>query len=169
MLGMTPAMGGSASVVVSPGVGLTVAAPAVGSFALVRLDGTARSAEADFGPFTVTDARGTGEGWTVTIEATPLRAWQGGGYVPGGPSLPRGSLTLPDLAVVADGTDSRAPTLVDGANIVDGSAVSVAHAEPDTGMGRYTFLPLGPLRVNVPATLTGVYRSEVSVAVISGP
>lgn len=165
-----PALAGPASVVVSPGAGLTLALPTVGDFGVVTVDGTARPAEARFGPFTVTDARGSGDGWTVTVQGTPFRAWDGAGYVPGGASLPPGSLTLPGLAVVADGTDSPAPAVAAGPYTLDGTAATVAHARPGTGMGRYTFTPTARLHVTVPAgAYAGRYRSAVSVSVTSGP
>jgi hypothetical protein len=165
-----PALAGPASVVVSPGAGLTVAPPAVGDFAVVTPGGPARSAEAQLGPFAVNDARGTGEGWTVTIQATSLRAWDGTGYVPGGVSLPPGSLTLPGLAVAPDGTDSPAPATAAGPYPLGGTAVTVARAHPGSAMGRYTFTPTAGLRVTVPADApTGTYRSDVSVSVTSGP
>lgn len=168
--GPAPALAGPASVVVSAGSGVTVDVPAVGDFGVVTLDGAARSAEARFGPFTVTDARGSGQGWTVTLQGTAFRAWDGTGYVPGGAFLPSGSLILPGLAVTPDGTDSPAPGVAAGPYPLDGAAVTVAQASPGTGMGRYTFTPTAGLTVIVPASASaGRYRSTVSVSVTSGP
>jgi hypothetical protein len=162
-----PAVG--TSVVVSAGVGLTVAAP-TGDFALVVPVGTVGSAGAGFGPFSVTDARGTGAGWTVTIQGTPLRAWDGSGYLPGGGSLPPGSLTLSGLAVAADGTDSPPPLVAAGPYTLDRTVLTVAHAPPGTGMGSYTFRPTAGLHVTLPMGASpGTYRSEVSISVTSGP
>lgn len=164
------ALAAPASVVVSPGAGLTVALPAIGDFGVVTLDGATRSAGARFGPFTVTDARGSGDGWTVTAQGTPFRAWDGAGYVPSGASLPPGSLTLPGLAVASDGTASPAPEVAAGPYTLDGTAAIVARAHPGTGMGRFIFTPTAGLHVTVPSgAYAGRYRSTVSVSVTSGP
>jgi hypothetical protein len=54
--------------------------------------------------------------------------------------------------------------------MLDGTAVTVAHAHPGTGMGRYIFTPTAGLHVTVPAAAyAGTYRSAVSVSVTSGP
>lgn len=68
--GPTPAV--PTSVAVASGV-LGVVGPAVTNFAVVTLDGTPQAAEARLEPFAVTDARGIGQGWSLNLQATPLR------------------------------------------------------------------------------------------------
>jgi hypothetical protein len=149
---------------------LQVTAPAVNDFISVTLDGTAQVATAPIGPFAVTDARGTGIGWTMNIQATPLGQWDEGRYVPGGDTLPEGSLILPGLSVASAGTDSVAPALVTGPYTLDSGPITLARASSGTGMGRFRFTPTGPLRVAVPVGAhAGTYRGEVSISVISGP
>lgn len=90
--------------------------------------------------------------------------------MPGGASLPPGSLILPGLAVTSDGTDSPAPGVAAGPYPLDGAALTVAEASPGIGMGRYTFTPTAGLTVTVPASASaGRYRSTVWVSVTSGP
>jgi len=87
-----PATAESTTAVVSGGsLGLS-SAPAVGDFVLVRLDGSARQTHAALDDFSVVDARGTGAGWTVSVQATQFREWDGTFYAADGKTLPKGSL-----------------------------------------------------------------------------
>lgn len=149
---------------------LAVTAPAVNDFALVTLDGTAQVAHAPLEQFSVTDARGSGRGWTLTLQATPFREWDGTGYVSGGKGLPAGSLGLDGLTVVAHGTDSRPPVVSPGPYRLDGPAVTVATAPAGTGMGTFVFEATTSLAVAVPAhAFARTYRSELAISVTSGP
>lgn len=47
-------------------------APAVNDFAVAVLDGTVQVAHAPLATFSVTDARGSGQGWTLSLQATPF-------------------------------------------------------------------------------------------------
>lgn len=164
-----PAMAADTTVSISGGA-LTVTAPEVNEFPTVILDGTAQTVHAPLEPFTVTDARGTGHGWTVSLQATPFREWDGTGYVTDGRALPPGSLLLEGLSVTADGTDSDGPTVVAGPYVLDGPAVTVATATAGSGMGTFTFDPTAALAVSVPAhAYARAYRSELSISVTSGP
>lgn len=124
---------------------------------------------APLGSFSVTDARGSGHGWTLSLQATPFREWDGSAYVPDGKRLPLGSLGPAGLSVTADGTDSQAPAVGIGPYTLDGPAVTVATAPAGTGMGRFVFDP-SSLTVTVPANAYArTYRSELSVSLASGP
>lgn len=125
--------------------------------------------EAPLQPFSVTDARGSGAGWTLTLQATPFREWDGTAYVPNGKRLPAGSLSIAGLSVSADGTDSKPPDVVAGPYVLDMQAAAVASASGGAGMGRYVFTP-SALRVTVPAdAYARAYRTELSLSVTSGP
>lgn len=159
----------SVSVSVSAG-SLGVTAPSVNDFAVVVLVGTVQVAHAPLEPFSVTDARGSGQGWTLGLQATPLREWDGSAYVADGKVLPAGSLALDGLAVTADGTDSPSPEVSAGPYTLDGPAVQVATARAGTGMGTFVFRPTSSLAVAVPAdAYARAYRSELAVSVTSGP
>lgn len=163
------ALADDTTVTVSGGL-LGVTAPAVNDFAVITLSGSAQAAEAPLEPFAVTDARGTGQGWTLVVQASTFREWDGSAYVAGGKALPLGSLSLVGLSVAGDGTDSPAPEVVVGPYVLDNNAVPVAVAATGTGMGRFTVTPTGGLRVAVPASAYArTYRSEVSLSVTSGP
>jgi len=139
----------------------------------VTLDGTAKSATATFDPFTVTDARGTGEGWNVSVEATQFAEWDSGDYVVSGKTIPASSTSMPLVsAAKADGSSSAIPSVSAGPYTIDsGSSVQLASAAADgTGMGSYTFSQGGSLTLSVPASAYArTYRSDMTVSVDAGP
>lgn len=144
--------------------------PAVGDFMVVTLDGSARKTEAGLDDFSVVDGRGTGDGWTVSVQATQFREWDGTAYVVNGKSLPVGSLSMPAPTVVAMGTESMPPEIAAGPFHIDGASVIIARAARGAGMGVYLLGAPEPLVLTVPASAyVGTYRSELSVSVTSGP
>lgn len=164
-----PALAAPTSVVVSAGA-LAVTTPAVNDFAVVVLDGAATTARTSLERFSVTDARGSGQGWTLSVQASPFREWDGTAYVADGKSLPPGSLTLAGVSVTAVDTDSAAPAILPGPYPLDGPAVTVAAAAAGTGMGTFAFAATSGLVVAVPAhAYARAYRSELAISVASGP
>lgn len=158
-------------------LGITVD-PTVGDFAGVTLDGTAKTTTASFDGFEVNDARGTGAGWNVTVQATQFAEWDStlnagaGGYVADGKTLAQNSLSLAAPTVAADGTSSATPSITAGPyNIDAASAVKVASAAVDAGMGKYDFTQAAtPLTLSIPTSAYAkVYRSTVTVSTVTGP
>lgn len=148
---------------------LGISHPQVNDFLSVTLDGTARSSVSSIEPFMVTDARGTGAGWEVSIQASQFREWDEGGYLAEARDLPLGSLALSDVSVSPQGTDSAVATVPSGPLVIDGRATSLAAAAPGTGMGSYVFT-VGELTLTVPAgAYAARYRSEIAISVTSGP
>ena len=166
----SPALASDPSDVVVSGGALGVSPePAVADFVVVTLDGTARASTSSMDPFVVTDARGKGAGWSVTIQASRFREWDGTAYVTGARSLPMGSLAMPAPAVAAQGTDSPPPLVTSGPYAIDGATVTFATAVAGTGMGSYAFFP-GDLVLTVPASAYATtYRSEIAISITSGP
>ncbi len=156
---------------------LAATTPTVADFAPVTLDGTAKPTTATVGAWDVTDARGLGLGWNLTFQATQFAEWDStlnggaGGYVSGGKKLAANSLQMPAPAIAADGTLSALPSIFGGPYTLDsGSAVKVASAALDAGMGNYDFTSGGDLTLTVPSSAYAkTYRSEVTVSVVSGP
>lgn len=167
----SPAYGDTSSVSVAPG-GLTIRGGGFGGTVTIALDGQAASADLDLADLTVTDARGSGAGWTVSVEATPFLAWdpESQTYLIDGHGLPSGSLSMAQPDVSAQGTESLNPALREGPYVLDGgAAVEVGMAAPGTGMGTYLFTHQVPLTLTVPANAyAGTYRSEVTFSIISG-
>ncbi|MGH9153016.1 MAG: WxL domain-containing protein [Acidimicrobiales bacterium] len=90
-----------------------------------------------------------------------------------GKTLPTSSLSLATAAVASPGTTSPDPTMTAGAYTLDaGSAVKIASAAVDTGMGQYdiSFAAGNDLTLSVPATaFARTYRSDLTVTLASTP
>lgn len=152
-------------------------APTVANFGSVSLDGTAKTTTAAMDPFSVTDARGTGAGWNVTVAATQFKQYDSGtsAYVTNGRTLALNSLSLPAPTVAANGTTSPSPSITAGPYSIDASStgstsVKIASAAVNSGMGTYDFTQGGSLTLSVPASAyAATYRSEVTVSATTGP
>jgi WxL domain surface cell wall-binding len=153
-------------VVFTAGPSLQITDPTVGDFGGIRLDGAAKQATAAMTSVRVTDPRGTGKGWHVTVQASQFtdRATRN--------TLPLGSLYMaaPNVAQ-HDWTSSAPPALQDGSYFIDhGSAVQIASAAVGDGMGSYDFTPSAGLTLCVGADARpGAYVSTVTLSVVSGP
>ncbi len=138
----------------------------VSDFAPVTLDGTAKTTTAPVSNFSVTDP--SGGGWRVTVQATQFREFDGvtGQYVTGGKTLPVGSLMMPAPTVVPATGQITIPA---GPHAIDGASVQLASAPAGTN-GTYHFTQGGPLTLTLPSSAYArVYRSEVTIALASGP
>jgi hypothetical protein len=169
---MTPAAfaSDSTSVTVTGGT-LTITNPLAADFPGVTLNGADQTKTASLATFAVEDARGSGAGWNVTAQATRFSEVDGtGALVTGGKQLPVSSLAMSQPTVAADGTTSAAPSITAGPYTIDGgSAVKVASAAIDTGMGRYDF-GATTLSLTVPANAYAKsYKSEVTITAASAP
>jgi hypothetical protein len=146
---------------------LAISAPTVANFAGVTLDGTSKSTTAAMGTFTVTDARGSGAGWNVTVQATQMTT---GGGTPKLLALGSISMPQPTVAKVA-ATSGAVPSLTAGPYLIDvASPLKISSAAADgTGMGSYLFTP-GNLTLNLPASVyAGTYTSTITVSIVAGP
>lgn len=128
------------------------------------LDGAAGSVQAILG-FTVIDATGTGAGWRVTAQASQFT---GSGGTP--KLLAPASLSMTAPTVEANGTTSSEPAVATGPFVIDnGSAVQIAAAAVDDGMGRFDFSE-STLTLSYPADVyADTYASVVTITAISGP
>lgn len=173
-LGASAAFAADATdVTVSGGsLGITVA-PTVTDFGAVTLDGSAKTTTATFDGFEVNDARGSGAGWNVTVQATQFAEYDTGTstFVASGKTLALNSLSMAAPTVAADGTTSAAPSITAGPyNIDAASAVKIASAATNAGMGKYDFTQAGPVTLSIPTTAYAkTYRSTVTVSTVTGP
>jgi hypothetical protein len=157
--------------------GLTfVGTPTFGNFPGVTLDGTTQSKLADAGAFSVKDARGTLDGWRVTIQASQFTETTDSSL-----KLPTGSLTIAALPDITPATPLSplvsaltAPLLNNsllGQPIDDGSAHNyVVSAANLAALGQWDVSDrTGALQVSVPPTTAeGTYESTVTTTLVSG-
>jgi hypothetical protein len=171
-LGASSALAADDTNLTVTGGSLSITNPAVGDFTGVSVTGLAQSSTGSVDAFTVADNRGTGSGWNVTVQATQMREYDSvaDAYVTAGRSLAASSLKLSQSSVSSPDTTSADPTIVTGPYTIDsGTAVKVASAAANTGMGAYTF-SAPTLTVSLPADVyAGAYRGTVTVSVVSGP
>jgi hypothetical protein len=183
--------GGAMSFTTTAGTGLSVTGAAPGSLTAVTINGQTQTQYTSLGTYTGVDSTGTGAGWNVTFQATQFACTVGSGSnkcPTGGNSLPTGSLTVAAPTVACDplmnGTlcsgQGAVPTISISANTaVDvASAVKVASAALNQGMGTYDFTPglvdgiAGHnLKLVVPSWVYAgtTYNSTLTVSIGTGP
>lgn len=120
-----------------------------------------------FSGFTITDTRGTGVGWYVTVVATRLE-----NATAPGKDIAFDSLTMPRLAVAkADEASSDTPGTLHDAATIDTGGSGVVMAECDAhgqGMGTYDFTAAGSAPWTLALTAdeyAGTYYSTVTTTV----
>ncbi len=143
----------------------TTATPSFG----VTLDGTDQTGTYTV-PSTVTDSRGTGAGWNLTLTSTQFST---GGSTPSTLSTGASSLTSVTNACVP-GTTCTAPTnsvtypVAVPAGTTAPTAVKYFNAATSTGKGKFNNTP--SVNVSVPANSdAGTYSSTLTLAAVSGP
>lgn len=138
----------------------------------VTLDGTTQTIETEMNPFTIEDGRGTGQGWTLNVSATPLTL-QTEGTSGERSSLPEGTFSMSSVAVAAKEGASSAS---EGMSISQKGALdkpgelNVITAEDGAGMGQYEVSDMSLSLVFEPQhTAAGTYSSTVTFSLVSGP
>lgn len=160
------------------GDSLALGAISTSDFGGITLNGAAQSTTATMSGFSVTDPRGTGLGWNITISASSFKEYAGGEYVASGKTLGASRFSMATAtAAKVDATSSDVPTMTAGTYTLDADAnsdgtseaVKIASAGTDAGMGSYTVTP-GQLSLSVPANVYAkTYRSDVTVTLSTGP
>lgn len=144
----------------------------VDDFPDLNVIGMPQDARAGVEKLTVIDARGSGDGWHVTAQATPFKGQQTSPDQEAD-AFPSDSMSLAPLGHAKGvGTGSPPPVVPDKPMFVDGGgAVVVASAAPDTGMGIFELtFNREALHVFVPGyAKAGAYRSRVLFTLVSGP
>jgi hypothetical protein len=144
---------------------------AAANFPDVQLNGLTQVVKANVSPYAVTDARGSGEGWNLTVDATPFENADGD-------TLPTGSLRMVDVpvpvpAVAGGGLVAPVPSVP--LNPIDGGGgaqkIASALAVPLSGTGQWTFTPtIGALVLSVsPTAAPGTYTSTITTTLATGP
>lgn len=159
----------STSVALTAGTLDFATAPQADPFAATTLSGHGQTLHTAFHSWGVDDARGSGAGWNVTMQASPLD--DGAGH-----QLPAGSLTLVAPVAAASGLNVALPPVVQGATFtLDGGApVKVLSALVGTGQGAWDLtqsnLLGGDLVLSIPADVAaGTYTTTITSTLATGP
>ncbi len=146
------------------------------SFGAITLNGAQQTSTAPFTLANVTDARGTGAGWNVSLSLTPLAEYNMGtsAYVASGKTLAASSIKVTTAPVVSlvDSTSSAATTITPVATTTaldTGSAVKLLDAAANGGMGSYAFSNMTST-LTVPANaFAKTYKSDATVSLNATP
>jgi hypothetical protein len=163
-----PALADTANVTATvTGGGLSEATSATPSFS-ATLDGTDQTPTYTL-PLTVTEARGTGAGWNLTVTSTQFTT---GGGTPKTLSTTASSVASVTSSCATGTCTSPTNSVTYPVGLPAGStpptAVKFFNAAANTGMGKFTITPT--VNVSVPAnTFAGAYSSTVTLAVVTGP
>ena len=131
------------------------------------LDGTDQSVNYTL-PLTLSDARGTGAGWNLTVTSTTFSDGSGHTLGTGASSIASvvmacvagGTCTSPTNAITYPVTMPAAATAP--------AAIKLFNSAATTGLGRFTITPT--IDVTIPGNAyAGTYSSTITVAAISGP
>nr|WP_309100332.1 WxL domain-containing protein [Fredinandcohnia onubensis] len=139
------------------------------------LNGTQVKSNADWAIADITDARGTGNGWSLTLTLTQFTEVDGtNAYVTGGKTLEKNSLKVSTVPTITkkDSTSSDITTItpVGLETALDtGSPVNLLSAAADGGMGSYTFGKLG-VQLTIPANAYAkTYKTNATVTLNTAP
>ena len=151
-----------------------LAAPLVGAFNNVTMNGTPQLTSAAIAPFTVVDATGSGAGWNVTVLIPNFTD-------PGGDVVPAALAEMKAPVVAGANTDSVMGGISMHDNVGFTTAKQIITADPAAGplgpdgvthvagMGTYLVSPQ-ILKLVVPANAkAGVYSTTATIAIVDGP
>lgn len=113
----------------------------------------------------ISDTRGTGEGWSVTIAGTDFKRQDGKSF-----GIDNLSLQTPQVTTLKGQEYTKHAFQVNGVPMVqsNGQNSKIASAQSNTGIGEYKLTH--PATLTVPGgTLIGSYKSTLTVSIVSGP
>jgi hypothetical protein len=131
------------------------------------LDGTDQTVAYTL-PLTLTDARGTGAGWNLTVTSTTFN--DGATHTL---ATTASSIASVAMVCVAGGTCTNATNAITypvtmPAGATAPAAIKLFNSAATTGLGRFTITPT--INVAIPGnSYAGTYSSTITVAAVSGP
>ena len=140
----------------------------------IELDGTAKTATADWSFTNLVDARGTGAGWHTTLTLSQFMEWENGVYVESGHSLETESLYITTPSTITKAEESSSSPLLIGtaplSAVLDvGTPVKLTSCDVGGGMGSYAISDM-TVTLFVPANIYAcTYKTDAVVALVSGP
>ena len=139
-------------------LGFTLAGPS--SLAEVILTGYDQTTAGGLGAIDISDARGTGTGWDLILQADDFVNIDGSGAF-----IPAAGLAIDETPTVTTVAGNTWPEAFTGP--LDSPLLLLA-AGADTGMGQYRTDPA--LSLVIPAdTIAGTYETTVTMTITSGP
>jgi hypothetical protein len=155
----TPAGAVQASVTVQGG-SLTNTAQNIG-FGSVALAGADQTVAATAATWQAKDARGTGDGWNVTLSSTNFT---GAGTI----DVANFKMKQDTAAITTVAGNTAPSSLVQTFQSLSGTPLKVLQATGGAGMGTYDYIP--NFQLTVPASAAaGSYTANVTVSINSGP
>lgn len=135
----------------------------MGDFGTAKLSNEMQKVSMPINNLRVIDDRATGEGWTLSISATPVVTDEGD-------TLPTGSLRIEEYSIQGDATPFN-----NTANTIDGSSLVLASASEGKGVGTTGIKFLGgndnalSINFNSVTAKSKTYKSTVTFNLVSGP
>jgi hypothetical protein len=119
-------------------------------------------------PLTLTDARGTGAGWNLTLTSTTFSDGAGHNLATTASQISSVAMACVSGGTCTSPTNAIAyPVTVPSATTAP-AAVKVFNSAAATGLGRFTITPT--IAVSIPGNAySGSYASTLTVAAVSGP
>lgn len=142
-------------------VGGTIALPPI------TLDGTTKVTQSTIPPVTILDATGTGDGWKVSVSATPFKEVTPVGGFKAGTTAKQFNVETFNLAtktiVPKDGSSITGVTANTTRQSLNGSEIVLANASKGNGLGKYE-LQFAPDALQLQAIHTKAYVDDVNYA-----
>ena len=160
-LSKTPPPAGAVQATLTIGAGaLTNSAQNV-PFGYVSLTGSDQTVNAAAAAWRATDARGTGDGWNVTVSSTDF---SGAGAI----NVSNFKLRQLQSAILTVAGNTAPNSLVLSFQSLSGTPLKMLQATGGAGMGTYDYTP--DFQLTVPASApSGSYTANVTVSINSGP
>ncbi len=130
-------------------------------FGSVALTGSDQTVSATAAAWRARDARGTGDGWNVTVSSTNFT---GAGTI----DVINFKMRQLQASIVTVGGNTAPTSLVTSFQSLSGTPLKVLQATGGAGMGTYDYTP--DFQLTVPASApAGAYTANVTVSINSGP
>jgi len=164
------ALAAGPTAVVTGEASVTIDELVVANFGAVALDGTTQTTTAAVTDMILTDARGTGDGWNVNLQATQFTSDTIDNIELN--TLPEQSLALGTVSItVAEEGSTPVDTITIGSGALDtATGVDILEADINKGMGTYT-ISIQPLTLTLlpKDAKAGTYTSTITMTLSQGP
>jgi hypothetical protein len=137
-------------------------APSDVAFDAIKITGRPEETRGTLDAFGVVDARGTGAGYHLTLQASQFKSDAG--------ILPADSLMIGDTNVKAgEGVTSKAPVWSGNRTIDNETGIVALSADIDTGLGLFE-IQKSEMTLAIPASVkAGAYTSVLEATIVTGP